>query len=131
MKTIALLFAACAFITANSSFVRAQESQTKAGSLTATGKVIGPTAQPQAGVPVTVQGPSGKTYAITDDKGAWSLYNLPAGKYEVQPFDAYKSNSNSSVTFTVKEKGLLDKWLSSEDAAYVAPEMKISRDAIK
>ena len=48
----------------------------------AKGKVIGPNNQPQVGVPVTIEGPLGKTVAITDKSGMWSIYKLPAARLQ-------------------------------------------------
>jgi len=84
----------------------------------ATGKVVGPDAKPQVGVPIVVKGQKGTTTAFTDGKGEWSLYNLEPGKYAVGP--AVTSNA-PQVEFTV-EGG------SKQQATYHASEMKLDKD---
>lgn len=78
----------------------------------ATGKVIGPDAAPQVGVPVIVSGPAGVTHAFTDAKGNWSVYNLAPGDYQVKP--ALKAAGEASVNFSVKDRGLIGRLLGSE-----------------
>lgn len=90
----------------------------------ATGKVVGPTGQPAAGVPLQVQGPQGKTVVFTDAKGQWSLYNLPAGTYRVAPL-AKPTVTGQPIEFSVKDKGVVDKLFGGEDKAYSASEIKL------
>lgn len=99
------------------------------GTAVATGKVVGPTAQPQVGVPVQVQGPVGKSYAFTDKDGVWSLYNLPAGDYSVQPIGTFAVGRGKIVSFTVRDPGI---WTSLAGGAqaktYKAPDIPISKE---
>jgi hypothetical protein len=88
----------------------------------ATGKVVGPDAKPQIGVPIVVNGPSGTTTAFTDYKGEWSLYNLRPGRYEVKPA---VTPSQSQVIFTVEGAGPL--W-SKQQNTYRASDMKLNKD---
>jgi hypothetical protein len=88
----------------------------------ATGKVVGPDAKPQIGVPMVVQGPSGTTTAFTDDKDQWFLYNLKPGKYEVKPA---VTPSQPQVIFTVEGTGMF--W-SKQQNTYRASDMKLNRD---
>jgi hypothetical protein len=97
------------------------------GSLVATGKVVGPDEKPLAGVPVQVQGPQGKTFAVTDPSGSWFLYNLPPGKYEVAPAAGMGTSSTGPITFSVKDPGLFDKLVGAEPKAYIATEMKLDK----
>jgi hypothetical protein len=98
------------------------------GVLAATGKVVGPDQEPQAGVPVLVEGPMGKTHAFTDAKGNWSLYNLAPGKYQVKPASGTANDVNEPVAFTVKEKGFFDKLFGSDKSAVLAAEIKLDKD---
>jgi hypothetical protein len=95
--------------------------------LVATGKVVGPGSQPQAGVPVMVEGPQGKTHLFTDAKGNWSLYNLPPGNYQVRPVSG-AATTTQPIEFTVKEKGLLDKLFGGEQNSIRASEIKLDKD---
>jgi hypothetical protein len=99
-----------------------------AGSAAATGQVVGPNSKPQAGIPVVVVGPQGKTHAFTDAKGSWSLYNLKPGTYSVQPTEGMKAGSDQSVSFTVKEKGLFEKLFGSNNTTVYASELKLPKD---
>jgi hypothetical protein len=99
-----------------------------AGSLVATGKVVGPNEEPQAGVPVTVKGPMGKTHAFTEAKGNWSLYNLAPGKYQVQPAPGTTDSADESVAFTVEDKGFFDKLFGGKQAVVLTPEIKLDRE---
>ncbi|CAN5527552.1 hypothetical protein BH11PSE4_BH11PSE4_12010 [soil metagenome] len=102
------------------------QNEASAGASAATGKVIGPNSEPQVGVPVVVQGPAGTTQAFTDAKGNWSLYNLQPGDYQVKP--AVGANSNASVSFSVKERGLVNRWLGSEPKEITTSVMKLDKD---
>jgi uncharacterized protein (DUF2141 family) len=99
----------------------AAQAQTSDSNASAKGKVIGPTDQPQAGVPVTIEGPLGKTVAITDKSGTWSIYKLPAGEYKVKAF----SDNSAPVTFTVKETPFWNKVMGGKDAAVYSPDIKV------
>lgn len=111
MNNICAALAASCFITAYATAAHAQSgAPAQSGStsnhgLVATGKVVDTAQQPQAGVPVEVVGPAAKTLAVTDSKGEWSVYNLPAGTYTARPFHPSKTDDSAMVTFTVKETG--------------------------
>jgi hypothetical protein len=94
----------------------------------ATGKVVGPEARPQAGVPIIIEGPRGKTHAFTDAKGDWSLYNLEPGEYEVKPAVSSAAVSDEPVTFTVKERGVFGRMFGGESAAVATPAIKLNKD---
>jgi hypothetical protein len=83
--------------------------QTTSGVAAAKGKVISSSNEPQAGVPVQIQGPLGQTVAITDKTGTWSLYNLPAGNYKVKMLGAQQTQASTPVDFTVKEASFWDR----------------------
>ena len=93
----------------------------------ATGKVVGPQSQPQAGVPVIIEGPMGKTHAFTDSKGDWSLYNLEPGEYHVKPAITSSTDSGEPVTFTVKERGVFGKIFGSEPPAVTTQAIKLNK----
>jgi len=95
-----------------------------AGGLSASGKVVGPTAEPQAGVPVLVEGPSGKTHAFTDADGNWSLYNLSPGTYTVKP----AIDESRPVDFTVKNKGFFGKIFGSDSSAVYTSDIKLNKN---
>jgi hypothetical protein len=84
----------------------------------ATGKVVGSSNQPIAGVPVQVVGPQGKTVIFTDAQGKWSLYNLPAGTYHVEAANA----ASTPVEFSVKSAGVF-----GGQNSYVASDIKINK----
>jgi hypothetical protein len=86
----------------------------------ATGKVVGPDAKPQVGVPIVVKGPGGTTTAFTDYKGQWFLYNLLPGEYEVKPA---VTSDHQQVMFTVEGT----KWPKGQDT-YRASDMKLIKD---
>lgn len=75
--------------------------------LSAMGKVVDPAGQPKKGVPVKIEGPLGKTFVFTDNKGVWSLYNLPSGDYQIQMVGPMATD-DASLAFTVKEKTWID-----------------------
>jgi hypothetical protein len=96
------------------------------GTAAAKGKVVGPSNEPQPGVPVKVEGPLGQTVAITDKSGTWSLYNLPAGNYKVRMIGAEKSKATEPVDFTVKEASFWDKLSGTGQKDVVwTPDIKI------
>lgn len=78
----------------------------------ATGTVVSPSGTPAANVPLQVQGPEGKTVVFTDSQGQWSLYNLPAGKYQVAPVSK-SPNTEQAVQFTIQDKGVFSKFVGS------------------
>lgn len=133
MKKIAMLTAALTLAaTAGAAFAGEDRQSTTVvtkvpGTPVATGKVVGPTDEPQAGVPVQVQGPVGKSYAFTDKDGVWTLYNLPAGDYMVVPVGSLAVNGSKVASFTVRERGL---WTFTSNSAttYYAPDMPISKE---
>jgi hypothetical protein len=102
-------------------------SPSSAMELAAKGKVVGPSLQPQAGVPVQVEGPQGKALVFTDKDGDWALYNLPAGRYQVKTVKGF-ANEDQTIAFTVPEKSFAGKWFSNNQAAYVAPSMTVKKD---
>lgn len=87
-----------------------------------TGKVIGPNGTPVPGAPLQVQGPDGKTVVFTDAKGQWSLYNLPAGNYSVEPLT---KASDQPAQFAIKDKGLVNKLLGGSDAPFTASDIRL------
>jgi hypothetical protein len=89
-----------------------------------TGRVVGRSNQPQAGVPVQVQGPLGTTHVFTDLNSNWSLYNVQPGTYAVRPAGNASSQS-PAVQFTVKESGFFGKLSGSSDTKFSAPEIKL------
>jgi hypothetical protein len=93
----------------------------------ATGRIVGPQSQPQAGVPVIVEGPMGKTHAFTDSKGDWSLYNLEPGEYRVKPAISSAADGEP-VMFTVKERGVFGKIFGSEPPAVTTSVIQLNRD---
>jgi hypothetical protein len=95
-----------------------------AGGLSASGKVVGPNAEPQVGVPVVVEGPAGKTHAFTDANGNWSLYNLSPGTYQVRP----AVDNNQQVDFTVKNKGIFGNIFGSPPSAVYTSDIKLNRN---
>lgn len=95
-----------------------------AGGLSASGKVVGPSSEPQAGVPVVVEGPTGQTHAFTDANGNWSLYNLSPGTYKVKP----AVDDSQRVDFTVKNKGLFGKIFGSDSSAVYTSDIKLNRN---
>jgi hypothetical protein len=124
MRTAAICFCLC--LVANQ--VLAQAEQPKLGGLAATGLVVGPDGQPQPGVPLTVEGPQGKTLAVTDERGAWSLYNLAPGLYSIQPAVGQKDASRSApVNFNVKKRSVFDSLIGTEASVYKAPAMRIDK----
>lgn len=92
----------------------------------ATGKVVGPQSQPQAGVPVIVQGPMGKTHVFTDSKGNWSLYNLEPGEYHVTAGMA--ADPGDPVSFTVKQRGVFSKIFGSEPPSVTTSAIKLNKE---
>ena len=107
MRTISTFVAVGSFVAAGTMVAAAQQPWIGGGTLSATGKIIGPEQHPEPGVPVEVKGSWDKTFAVTDQNGRWSVYNLPAGKYDVAPTDAYKAPDSHGSTFTVEETS---KW---------------------
>jgi hypothetical protein len=118
------------------SFVPTAEAQTSASPAAnvssiapaATGAVVGPGSQPQAGVPVIVEGPMGKTHAFTDSKGNWSLYNLEPGEYHVKAAMGSVAEPSDPVVFTVKERGVFGKIFGSEPPAVTTSAIKLNQD---
>lgn len=94
----------------------------------ATGAVVGPGSQPQAGVPVIVEGPMGKTHAFTDSKGNWSLYNLEPGEYHVKAAMGSAADPGNPVVFTVKERGVFGKIFGSEPPAVTTSAIKLNQE---
>jgi hypothetical protein len=107
---------------------QAQSGAASASSVTpaATGKVVGPESQPQAGVPVVIEGPMGKTHAFTDAKGDWSLYNLEPGEYNVKA--ATGRAAGEAVQFTVKDRGVFGKLFGSAPTAVTTSAIKLNQE---
>lgn len=99
------------------------------GSTSAKGKVVGPSNEPQPGVAVQIVGPPGKTTAITDSTGTWSVYNLPSGDYKAKAIVSEKSQP--VVRFSVKEPSSSRRWFSTKQSSpVVSPEIML-KNAIK
>jgi hypothetical protein len=98
------------------------------GSVSAKGKVVGPSNEPQPGVAVQIIGPLGQTTAITDRTGTWSVYNLPAGEYKAKAIVSDKSQP--AVTFSVREPSSLGWFTTKQAPAVVSPELKL-KNAVK
>jgi hypothetical protein len=105
---------------------KAQTAADTSGVMSAKGQVIGPSNEPQAGVPVQIIGPPGKTIAITDKSGTWSLYNLPAGDYQVKMVGSDASNTDA-VSFSVKAPTFWDKVTGGKDGSIVSPALKLDK----
>lgn len=93
----------------------------------ATGKVVGPNSKPQAGVPIQVTGPAGKTTAFTDEHGNWSLYNLAPGTYQIKPAAGLTTTTQTPKSFTVQQTGFLGNLLGGSKT-YYATEMKLDKN---
>lgn len=96
-------------------------SQSLAPPPSATGKIVGPDSKPQAGVPLEVTGPEGRTTAFTDQNGQWSLYNLRQGNYRVKPLGGSTAPGQATANFTIKG------WFDGPKYTYDAGEMKLNR----
>jgi hypothetical protein len=102
-----------------------QTNQTSAVAF-AKGKVVGPSNEPQAGVPVQIEGPLGQTVAITDKSGTWSLYNLVPGNYKVQMLGNQKSKVPDPVDFTVKDTSFWERLSGANQMVVWTPEIRIN-----
>jgi len=89
----------------------------------ATGTVVGPDSQPQAGIPIQVNGPEGQTTVFTDEKGKWSLYNLSPGTYQAKPLARSGGASQATINFTISKSGLF-----GSSATYNASVMKLDKN---
>ena len=69
-----------------------------AGDPSATGQIVNAAGQPAAGVPLKVIGPIGEATVFTDGNGIWTLYELPAGNYQIIPFG---DPSAQTAAFTI------------------------------
>lgn len=125
MRTLVVGLVLLAQAPASAQPTGAPTQQVPAGSVAATGKVLGPDAAPKAGMALQVQGPIGKTHVFTSADGTWSLYNLPAGQYEVKPVDG--ASADKSVNFTVQDAGFFDKLTGGGQKAVVAPQLTIDK----
>jgi hypothetical protein len=122
MRTAALCFCFCFCFCLVSNDVVAQAEQPYPGGLAATGVVVGTNGQPKAGVPLRVEGPQGKTHAITDEKGTWSLYNLAPGSYKVEALE--KGAQSDTINFDVKPR----PWYQfGTPAVFKAPDIRLAR----
>jgi hypothetical protein len=97
----------------------------------ATGKVVGPNLKPERGVPVQVLGPEGKTFAVTDENGSWSLYNLAPGTYEVKAAPGWTTSTGQQpISFTVKQSGFWEGLFGKKsDKTFFATDMKVDKDS--
>jgi len=102
-----------------------QTNQTSAVAF-AKGKVVGQSNEPQAGVPVQIEGPLGQTVAITDKSGTWSLYNLVPGNYKVQMLGNQKSKVPDPVDFTVKDTSFWARLSGANQMVVWTPEIRIN-----
>lgn len=102
----------------------AQVQQPTSGRLAATGHVVGANGQPQPGVPLRVEGPQGKTLAVTDDKGQWFLYNLAPGSYKVQ---AVGQKDGGDASFSVKQRSVVDRLIGRETPVVKAPAITLDK----
>ena len=103
-------------------------AQSSAPVASATGKVIGPESKPQAGIPIEVTGPEGKTTAFTDANGNWSLFNLAPGTYQVRPAVG-STTSQSPIEFTVTGKGVFGGLFgTTQSNTFRAEEMKLDKN---
>jgi Carboxypeptidase regulatory-like domain len=131
MKTLSPYFAICSLVAASTVIASAQQLTTKpatSGAMSATGTVVGPTSQPEPGIPVELTGPFGKTFAVTDQNGRWTVYNLPAGQYNVQAAGSYKA-SESHTSFTVKDQGVWQKWFGGVKNTIETPQIRASKQS--
>jgi Carboxypeptidase regulatory-like domain len=106
--------------------VAAQAEQSKPGQLAATGSVVGSDGKPQPGVPLRVEGPTGKTITITDAKGKWSLYNLSPGRYKIWMTPVGKDETDAPINFDVKPKSWMTWGGEGAAAVYKAPDLKFN-----
>jgi hypothetical protein len=84
MRRAARLFAAVALASA---MVAGSAGVVLAGDPSATGATLTAAGSPAVGVPLKVTGPIGETTVFTDGNGAWTLYGLPGGDYQIVPLD--------------------------------------------
>lgn len=84
MRRAARLFATVALASA---MVAGGVGTVLAGDPSATGATINAGGGPAVGVPLKVTGPIGETTVYTDGNGAWTLYGLPGGDYQIVPLD--------------------------------------------
>lgn len=129
MKRAAPMLCAAGLVIALASAAIAQtQTQPMSGDAAVKGTVVGPSNMPQAGIPVQIVGPPGKTVAITDKNGNWSVYNLPAGDYKVQALGADKTSNANQVTFSVKETPFWRKFTGSATEIVNSPQIKLEEN---
>ena len=129
MKTLTPYLVICPLVAASTMIASAEQATTKSvtsGAVSATGTVVGPTLQLEPGVPVELTGPLGKTFAVTDQNGRWTVYNLPAGQYNVQAAGSFKA-SESQISFTVKDPGIWRRWFGGAENTIETPQIRASR----
>lgn len=115
-------FLPASFLFALASALSIQSAVAQTGVASAQGEVVGPANQPQIGVPVKIEGPPGQTTAFTDREGKWSVYNLPAGEYQVRAvFD-----KSEAVTFSVKEPSFWGK-MTGKELTVRSPSIKLEK----
>jgi uncharacterized surface anchored protein len=84
MRSAARLFVAVALASA---MLAGGTGPSLAGDPSATGATLAAAGGPAVGVPLKVTGPIGETTVFTDANGAWTLYGLPPGDYQIVPLD--------------------------------------------
>jgi len=97
--------------------------------MSATGTVVGPTSQPEPGIPVELTGPLGTDFfAVTDQNGRWTVYNLPAGHYNVQAAGSYKA-SESHTSFTVEDQGVWQRLFGGAKNTIETPQIRANKQS--
>jgi hypothetical protein len=94
------------------------------------GRVATDTNDPLASVPVIISGPSGDAVVFTDEKGAWTIYDAPAGSYSIKNVlgadlksdgGNYLGKPSNPVTFEVKNRSILETILGAEKLQEAPP----------
>lgn len=88
------------------------------------------TEAPVVGFPLKVEGPEGVSVVYTDDEGKWTLYNLPAGNYSVEPLTGVDENSaTKAAEFSVKKTGFFERLVGSQAKSIVASDIQLSTES--
>lgn len=101
-----------------------QAQDAKAQSVT--GRIVGPSATPQPGVPLGIEGPSGKTHVFTDEKGYWSLYNLPPGGYKLTIPKSLEPKKDQ-LKFTIQKRSFIDTLTGTKQKPISTPSIELGR----